>query len=299
VSRVYFHSPSGEAELLGAERHQFGLVVREAALRRFDLGDRAHRQRIRDLITRDGQLKTMDTDDPRWAKWVETTLSLSDPLLGHGGRDIGTFSLRLNTALVDADDVTRLVARLDGQCEIHSYVEGPNRAWLADLMQRALDSGLLRSTVNGRDIGWEGVIGLLRSRDDEPVVTSYSVCDWFPSADVALGPCPPMPVGWYPPGWDEEDRAEWEELEHKSDYWEEHLRDRWGAQPAEDQWEQAMAALRGCDRGLELKPDDWGTFAFTHELSAVDLYADDYADRITAALDRLEATQEPEWIARA
>lgn len=93
--------------------------------------------------------------------------------------------ISLNTAIAVGNDALRLGARLHGQCEIHCYVEGPNRAWLAGIIEAGRESGFYRESM-----GWESVCGLLRRRDDSPVVTSYSVTEQFPEfrggADDAL-----------------------------------------------------------------------------------------------------------------
>lgn len=291
MSRVYFHSPSGEAELNGSERAHFGCLVRDAAVRVLDLSDAAHIRRLRELVARDHYLAPME--DAMFARSFETCMRVSSPVLSFADQPIGMFTLVLNTALLDADDQMRLAARIEGQCEIHAYIEGPNRAWVADMIDRGLETGLYRkgmyvdNRADGshgpwRSQGWENVLTLLRSRDDEPVVMSYSVCDSFPNPD-AMEDQPPMPDGWRPDHWSEQ---EWAELDddYRGECWDAHLSDRWYEQPAEVQWDRAMAALRTSGMGLELKPDDWDTFRFTHELTVLDLYADDWRDRLANAL---------------
>ncbi|GAA4304598.1 hypothetical protein GCM10023178_11830 [Actinomadura luteofluorescens] len=36
----------------------------------------------------------------------------------------------------------RFLARLHAQCELHGYVEGPNRAWLADVIDQGPAAGV-------------------------------------------------------------------------------------------------------------------------------------------------------------
>ena len=146
------------------------------------------------------------------------------------------FTPALNTANDMGSDPIKLLARLHGQCEIHAYVEGPNRAWLAGIIARGREIGIFRA-----EMGWESVVDLLRSRDDGPVVTSYSVCESFPNSGVAKfvydGDAP----------------------------------DAWYDLPHEEQWRMGLAGIRS-ERGLEMKPDNWSTFYFGDGRTGFDLY---------------------------
>lgn len=301
MSRVYFHSPSGEAELNGSELHHLKQVVSDAAIRVFALDDPAHVERLRALIHPDHYLSQLQFTDPAFrVKSLQTCLNIREDVFFFSLAPVETFSLVLNTALLDADDPMRLAIRIDGQCEIHAYVEGPNRAWLADIIDAGLATGLYRRGLHvgrpgggqgpWRSQGWEDVIALLRSRDDEPVVTSYSVCDSFPNPDV-LDEWPDMPDGWRPDSWSERDWADLDD-EERGEWWDVHVSDRFGEQPVNVQWEQAMDAIRSSGMGLELKPDDWGGFCFGHTLTALDLYADDWRERVERALELLGCESE-------
>lgn len=298
MSRVYFHSPSGDAELMGTEYHWLRSLVYKIAVGMLDLRSYGSADRIRELIQPGHYLTKNGTYPGDFLKWVsdfETAFVVDlirGNLLGYAGKPIATFSLALNTAALVGNDQIKLATRLAGQGEIHAYVEGPNRAWLADMMQRGIDSGVFRKGMHvqphpntprehwpWQSQGWEDVIALLRARDDEPVVTSYSVTGGFPRR-AALGDLPPMPPGWRPDDWSEE---EWAESDSKEDSWEGFVRDEWSSRPAEQQWAEGMEALRTNDGGLEIKPDDWDSFRFTHELTVLDLYAHDWRERLDAA----------------
>lgn len=133
------------------------------------------------------------------------------------------FCVPLNTCLAVGNDALCLMARLHGQCEIHAWVDGPNRAWLADIIKAGRAVKLLRDNQN-----WEGVEEFLRASATEPVVTSYSVTESFPNPYVAN----------FDLGEDGEDYDSWEALSK------------------EQQWELAMKGLCA-DPGFEMRPDQW------------------------------------------
>lgn len=114
------------------------------------------------------------------------------------------------------------------------------------------------------------------------MVMSYSVTEQFPNRYEA-GWEPPagtdLRPSWWAPG-------EWAELsdEERESYHSEGRDERWSELPGEEQWRIAMEALRAKGGGLRLDPDDWDSFCFGHGLSAFDLTASDYADRLDAAL---------------
>ncbi|RCG31933.1 hypothetical protein DQ384_05155 [Sphaerisporangium album] len=297
MSRVYFHTPTDEAELLGAERAHAGVLTHDLAAQHITpvldpLGELTAHGRL--VGTPRAQLAD------RFNLYARTG-GTPNLLIWHG-RELRASSLMLNTALELGDDGVKLMARLYGQCEIHAYVEGPHRAWLADIMERGLATGVLR-----RGMGWEGkpdhphgkgrgVIPLLRSRDDEPVVMSYSVCDGFPNP-VAWDWEPP--AEWRPPSWTAE---EWAELDgdDQEDYRASAVDEAFGALPSDERWRIAMGALRARSKAglLELTPDGWDDFCFGHELSLFDLQADDWRDRVERALDA-QAQIEALWAARS
>jgi len=162
--------------------------------------------------------------------------------LVYKGKPVSLFTSQLNTALAFGSDVVKLAARLHGQCECHAYVEGKNRKWLAELFQEGLDTGIFRSKVRSYDQGYSEVIKLLLFRDDEPVVTSYSVCDSFPNAAIA-GFTPTRMLEDYA------DEPDWDE---------------WYEKPHDERWELALKGLREQNKEgwVELDPEKWADFFF-------------------------------------
>lgn len=290
MSRIYFHSPEGTAEVLGAERAHAGLSVQRIALGAVDAFH--NHERLRELINPRHDMARADTSGEmiRWAFWFERALasdSADHPLLAYGGNTIRGLDLILNTALAVGSDAVKLMARIDGQCELHGYVEGPNRAWLASIIDQGLADGVMRPTLRARPLGWDDVTTLLRAGTDTPVVMSYSVTDWFPNEDVAEWQ---PPVGTdLRPNWASEAPAEWaalDDTEH-AEYARERVSELWGELPKGEQWQLAMAGLRArSERGalLELKPDSWAGYRFGHALTVFDLYSNDWQERIETAL---------------
>lgn len=170
-------------------------------------------------------------------------------LLDHDGTELSSFTLQLNTALAVGSDPVCLFARLHAQCEIHCYVEGPNRTWLAGLIDDGLKSGLYRTGA-----GWTELGELLLHRDDEPVVTSYSVSEGFPDPHLGEG----VPPAWVPTRIDEYGEAVW---------------DDWYEVDKAEQWRLCMDNLRGRPEYLlELSPDNLRR-RFGHSRSLIDLFA--------------------------
>ena len=271
MSRVYFHSLSGEAELLGSERYHLSALAKATALGQVIRSP----ERFRALLPPGHYLRQLRSNHPdAWAGWYETALRTSDKAIEYQGEAIESFALLLNTALETGDEALQLAARIDGQCEIHGWVDGPNRKWLAAMMQAAVDSGLFRQGfwvepgAGGKRLwsaqGWDEVIALLLARDDEPVVMSYSVCESFPN---------PAAAGVSPAIEDDPD-DEYEDA-----------REAFNLSPKPDQWAACMAKLRTGTNGLEFRPDNWAEFRFMHKLSMADLMADDWETRLRETVE--------------
>lgn len=295
MSRVYFHSPSGTAELLGAERAHAGLTAQRIALGAVDAFH--NHERLRELINPAHDMARADTSGEmiRWAFWFDQALTVNDaslPLLTYRGHPIDAFSLILNTAIAVGSDPVKVLARIHGQCELHGYIEGPNRAWLADLIDQGLADGVMRRTLRGRPLGWDDVTAFLRARNDEPVVMSDSSGDMFPNEDVAE---------WRPPAgtdlrpdWAAEDPDEWAALDEteRAEWEQTRALDLWAELPKDERWDLAMTGLRArSERGalLEMKPDGWAAYRFGHSLTIFDLYADDYQARLDEAIGAVSA----------
>jgi hypothetical protein len=187
--------------------------------------------------------------------YLSSSLRVGVKPLQIGDKTISGMSLLANTALRLGSDAVKLLVRLDMSCEVHTWVDGPNRLWLAGIIEAGRKSGVLRLGM-----GWEKVVELLRNRDDQPVVTSYSVCDSFPNMAVA---------DWTPPEGFEGEPS-----------------DAWGELPREDRWRLCMAGLRAREAAdpdgmyLELKPSNWNNYRYGADLTLMDLNDDEMTERL-------------------
>jgi len=233
MSRIYFHNIEDEATVRGSERAHFGVTINHFAWAFLDglaFDFPPTKPSMLRSIFPPGHHVHQSNDFERDAE-VTFNVGFEDYVLLHG-RKVELFGLKLNTALALGNDVLKLAARLHGQCEIHTYVEGENRAWLASIIEQGRASGFLRP-----DMGWESVISLLRQSDDSPVITSYSVTEQFPN---------PVVADYDPPLYDDGEQN-----------W-----DAWYDLPDDVQWEMALDGLRKKSAGLELTPKTWDRFVF-------------------------------------
>lgn len=181
MSAIYFHSEHGDAKVRGSERAYANLLA-------YDLAMMSMRIIPRRLGEEPDSSVLATIKPPIEPRWVATTLSFDDgnhAFVLSDGSEHRISSTLLNTAIALGSRPIQLLARLHAQCEIHAWVDGKDRAWLADVIEEGRRSGVLRARA-----GWEDVVELLRSRDDGEVVTSYSVCEQFPNPHV---------IGWTPP----------------------------------------------------------------------------------------------------
>lgn len=273
MTRLYFESRTGTAEVMGWERAWLGGIADDIAMSLLDLGNEMHADRIKSLIRPGHYMISWRSDGwlgNGWRIAMETALRMlstsTDHVLEWKGHGINGWHLLLNTALLAGGDAVKLAARLHAQSELHAWVDGPDRAWMADMIENAQDAGVFRRYVKGKRYnapneeisvksGWDQVISLLREDDTGPVVTHYSVTESFPGQHVT----------------DLDDRA-------------------WNRLTVDERWTESVDSLRSGRwsrtwSGLQLKPDDWEFFRIGHCLTVFDLLADDYADRLDKAIE--------------
>lgn len=230
MSRITFTSPSDSVDLCGRERANMGVSVDALALAALRLDGWEMRDRLLPLLPADHYLRTQPAG-PGWANSARTAWRCGLTLTA-GTTILDAWDLSLNTALAAGSDPIRLMARIHATCEIHGYVEGEHREWLADLIAEGRAANILRGPNILRDWGtWEGVEQFLRQTETEPVVMSYSATDSWPNGNVA---------GWQ----DNQDGDGWYDL------------------GPDEQWAMAMPKLRDDASLLDLHPDTFRTRHF-------------------------------------
>jgi hypothetical protein len=188
------------------------------------------------------------------------------------GTQVNVFETTLNTSVAMGSDPMRLLAKLHGQCEIHAYVEGPNRAWLADIIEQGIEDKILRVWQKDFYGGWPAVVELLRSRDDEPVVTSYSVTEQFPNSYVA------RTYGSWEVALDPDAIKQMYELsddDDLSEYEATYRSDLWYELSNTEQWRFAMEGLRKHNEmaHLEIEPETFARQGYGNGMSGFDIMA--------------------------
>jgi hypothetical protein len=166
------------------------------------------------------------------------------------GQTVRCWELALNTAIVNGSDPIYMMARLNGQCEVHGYVPERERAWFAATIEQGLENGICRSKM-----GWENVLALMLAPDRGPIVTSYSVTESFPNMRAAG-------KNWKPP----------DGLEGIDE-----IREAWYEMSFEDQWRLATKGLSG-NKFLAIRKDPRREFRFTHRMTGYDVR--NYANRL-------------------
>lgn len=197
MSRIYWHGKHHTSELLGRERAYMGVLCSDLANPILTGRGTGQPHPIERLLPPGKSLFAMR--DPNEAARMYLTSLLDDNQLVFSGETHSTFDLTLNTVIATGSPYLALLARLHGTCELHGWVAEGDREWLADLIDGGRERNIFRSGM-----GWESVAEHLRNGDGGPVVTSYSVCDSFPSA----------PVGWvgdHEDAWyDLDDETQWD-----------------------------------------------------------------------------------------
>lgn len=294
MSRLYWHSPRRTAALAGSEHAWLGHVARGPAVIAWELDVRhdglnrateilslassehhldeqlrlahaehdAYRASWKGLPPGQHSARRFNPEPERLLiMWLKTQLAARGFELGVAGVRLHIGDLEMNTALLAGSAPVQLAAKLNAWCELHTWVDGPDRTWLAGVIEQGLAAGIYRrrirqpATPDGparewHDQGWEDVLALLAERDDEPVVLSYSVTDSFPNEGI----------------------ARWEGDQ-----------DSWYALPDAERWRLAMEGLRASQPWARLAPDMLAGVGFGKPVSVYDLFAPDRDERVRRA----------------
>lgn len=275
MSSMAFHCFDKTVRVGGAERAYAGLLCERLATaildyKTFPQGETSTLRRLKQLIPQGHYLRPrVDCGDHAGlTQHLDAAIFCGDALRWRD-RPVRGMTLALNTALAVGSDPVRLLARLHGGCEIHVWVDGRDRHWLADVVEEGVASGVMRRAYQAQYDGWPAVLELLRESSQQPVVTSYSVTESFPNFQLVSGH-------------DFEARP-WRLMSGDEQLQYERKREEFDYLPVEEQWSRSMPALR--ERCSQLRPGDWREFRFTPGLSALDLVAPDWEQRLDRALE--------------
>jgi hypothetical protein len=136
MSRIYFHSQHGTAELRGSERAYMGgfagnllcLSMGVDYIWGADTDTIWHSILPRDHYVFNRTSGEINKDS------LETLLKVGSQSLIVDDKECDVFTLSLNTMIRSGGDVFKLMAKLHGQCEIHAWVAGEHRKWLAEII---------------------------------------------------------------------------------------------------------------------------------------------------------------------
>jgi hypothetical protein len=251
MSRIYFHSPLGEVEVRGSERAHMGVITDSFAKGLLDVRG-YDREKWAPLIDPHHYIHRSG-GDPEWAAAFNLAWGgITDLDLKIAGQNVNSWHLTLNTVVAAGSDPMILFARIHATCEIHGYVLGEHRDWIASIIEQGLRIGLYRPTQ-----GWDEVIEFLRGESENPVVMSYSVCDWFPNPHIA--------------GFERDEQDDF------PDYYN---------LPEREQWDKAFQGLVAQNNGIDLNPESFRTRQFgLYNLTVFDVVNHVYGWKV---LDTLE-----------
>lgn len=143
------------------------------------------------------------------------------------GEEISKVALQHNSALQWGNPPVQIAARFHalGWKHPHPYCEPEDRAWLADLIEQALDARTLDPAF-----GWNEVVALLRSASEGPVVMTYQIFlhRRFPDTDTLVFERAGIPLTADIP---------WETVYQPAI-------DAWEALSREERWEYGMTYIR-------------------------------------------------------
>jgi hypothetical protein len=273
MSTVDFVSEHGIAHLHGSEGHYLASLPARITLGLLDLGALRARETYAGILAPDSPLRGLN--GAAFGMFFATTWStggIGESAFEWRGHPLDSLQISLNTALALGGDPIRFACHFSFAG--YPWVDGPDRAWLADIIDKGVRAGVFR----GPNQGWDAVTELLRSRDDGPVVIGDSTGSReFPT---------PYLGGWFPPELGNDYRRL---TEAQQEVWDERA-DAWYEVDPAERFRIAMGALRAHpDQGLQMRPETWTELFFGNGLTAFDLLAADRDERLDRAF-KLAAT---------
>lgn len=242
MSRIIFETKDKVAEVRGSERFYMSYITSKLAEAFLDVD--VNKNLIIKALPANHYLKFGKPDSAFWATDIKGALLSGNLPLVVDGKTIDAWHLVLNTATTVGSDAMKLAVRIHAQCEIHAWVKGENRAWVANILEEGLGE------IFREESGWESVITLLREANDEPVVMSYSVTDGFRESGYG---------DWLQSRLNELN-VDLEDEDKNGESYEYVLGEEWYALGNDETWKLALEWLNDEEksgRKLEITPEAW------------------------------------------
>jgi len=321
VSRVYFHSPSGDAELRGSERAWLAHLADGPALAAWDLDGPSAFERAAEIVamvpevedgkyganylhtylrdarkqeeanhaayTRHG-IRALTDHEPqhRFVSALKTRLRTHGVELHVADAVLHSSNVGLNTTLVAGSDPIKLAAKIDGWCAVHCWVEGLHREWLAYVIEQGLQAGLYRRGLYSPQLD-----------DGEPKWTSQGweqVQAFLRARDdepVVMSysvsdQFPNASIADWLPAWPDGVPKTWqgyESLTEEQQREREERQEAWYDLDDAEKWRLGMDGLRQRRPWARLTPDSLAEATFGPAVTVYDLFAPDRDARIRAA----------------
>ena len=204
MSSLNFLTRHGQASVAGWERIKFSCLTRDLSWRAMqqqcDVAEQHGPCPLREALTLPNWVTTYIGDEflNRLELWLSTSGDgVATVRLPDGGDAATVLDVQVNTVIAGHNDQVALAARIGAQRKVNGWVDGPDRAWLANLIDagrttpypdetagRHLRQHPLfadnRSIIGGYG-GWPHVVELLRADTTGPVVLTSSITATFPS----------------------------------------------------------------------------------------------------------------------
>lgn len=289
MSRIYFHFDDEDSvEILGPERAHFGIMSEDFAKGILGLAPGYGYgsnliEKLAPFINPNHPLTDIPPRTAEWDRTLSTALNLfgRDEVFAWKGHAFPAIDLVANTVLAVGSDPMRLGVKINLLCEVHGYVMGYHRGWLADLIEEGYEEGLYRKgywradnkhamdELAGIDItqeamvfksmGWPELITKLREGRSGPVVMSFSVTEGFPNENAA---------GWMPP-WPKGVEPIWDALSEEQQTARKERQEGWLSLPHHRHWDLAVKGLKA--RRTPIEPKNLRTRRFGYGISLLDL----------------------------
>ncbi|MFI7608750.1 hypothetical protein ACIBTV_27070 [Micromonospora sp. NPDC049366] len=319
MSRLYFHSPSGEAELPGSEFAWLEHLARGPAIAAWDFEHTDVVDRIARILAMvpevpDGEhgsnylhtgLRAAQAEErankAAYGAWrpgqpllglavsnehrrllvrsLRTRLNVDGVDLHVAGVKLHSRNVELNTAIAAGSDPIRLAAKLAGWGPGHVWVEGRHRSWLASVIEEGLAGGMFRRRFRRGD----KPDGELLTAGWEQVVEFLRARDDEPIVTAHSVyedfPNPTTHLDW--PGRQMQSWDDCSEAEQRAiTDWQERWYDN---EDSTARWEAGMAWLRERRPWARLALDTLADVTFHHPVTVYDLFAPDRDERVRTA----------------